>query len=280
MDTNLATPTPVPARRRLAALALAAVLAVGGVACGSDDDDGATDAPDTTETTAATGDAPVGDPASSSDEPSGDADLLAFCEAHEAVEAAFMEGDESAIGAAVEAFTAAAPDEFRDAVDTAIGLALDGQEGSPEFVAAYGELLDAMQEPCDRNLVAVSATDYAYDDVPEAWEAGPTVVKLRNDGTEFHHMVVYRVADGVTDSVEDLLPRSHEEGGPMTGVGAVDAMPGETGSSFLGLEPGRHIAMCLVPTGTTPENLDAIQAGEAGGPPHFEHGMYFEFTVA
>lgn len=258
-------------RRLSVTLAAAAALAVTVAACGGDDDDA-----DST-TTVATSAAPTGSDASTA--PAADVD--AFCQAEIAVEAAVASEDPAVMAPAFEALSAAAPAEIKPSVDAAVTAASSGQENSPEFATAYGELIQYVQGNCGFGELEVTGSEYAFGGVPESLAAGPVVVTFTNTGSEFHEFALMRVNEGVTETAEELLALSEEEAmTKVTPAGGAFAAPGEDGYTVVDLTTGRYLAVCFVPEGATPENMPAIEAGTHEGAPHAMLGMVQEFTVA
>ncbi|MGH9110702.1 MAG: hypothetical protein ACRDZN_00110 [Acidimicrobiales bacterium] len=137
----------------------------------------------------------------------------------------------------------------------------------------FGENIGPIDEfalgDCGYDTVDVSGVDYAFEGIPETTPAGTTGFRFTNDGTEPHEMVIFRVNDGVTGSLEELLAAPEEDAGQnLTFAGAAFAEPGQWGATFADLEPGRYAAVCFVPVG-----------GAEDGPPHFMQGMSGEFEV-
>jgi uncharacterized cupredoxin-like copper-binding protein len=248
-------------RFRWAALAVVAAVALVGAACGGDDDEDASDEP-AEETTQAAEQA--------------DGDVAAFCQARIGLEQAFSseEPDVDAVEALLADLEASAPTEIAGNV-TGLSGALDqaAQTGSdptgdPAFADNIGPIDQFTLSECGYETVDVTAVEYAFEGVPETVPAGTTGFTLTNDGDEAHEMVIFRITDGVTGPIEDLFAASEEEiEQNVTFAGAALADPGQSGTSFVELEPGRYGAICFVPTG-----------GE-DGPPHFTQGMTAEFEV-
>ena len=106
--------------------------------------------------------------------------------------------------------------------------------------------------------------EYSFGGIPEEVPAGPTIVTLENIGEEVHEFIIIRINDDVTMSVEELLALPEEEAYTMiTEVGGTFALPGGTGYTVLDLSPGRYVALCFVPQGTTMEVIEAEMAAEA-----------------
>ena len=72
---------------------------------------------------------------------------------------------------------------------------------------------------------------------------------------------------------------------PLRGITAAPPhapSPDQPGDGLMTFEPGRYVAACFVPVGTTPEfTAEMEQTGkEPEGPPRAMQGMVTEFTVA
>jgi hypothetical protein len=272
--------------RMAGALAAAGALIVGLGACG-DDDEAGDDGNEATEAELAGG---AEDAA---------ADTAAFCDAAVAVDAVNLEsGSGEATPEDVEAAFAAAeesaPDEVAEAVATMVadGRAMAAEaaenpeaEGPPPmpseaFYPASAEVSAYLSDNCDVETVDVTATNYAFAGLDGPVASGTTVLNLANDGTEFHEIVLIQVAEGEERPFEELMALSDEEiEGVITEKGFVMAPPGAQSFTTTDLEPGRHVAICFVPVGATPEAL-ASGAPLAEDDGHFMHGMVTEFEVS
>ena len=243
---------------RAIAVGAAAVLALG--ACSGDDDDDASGSDTSTE----------------ADEP--DADAAAFCDAIVKSQAASLS---VAIGEGGEPPTpklrlppqrklhpkrsvpTSRPWPRKHAAQIAAGPQPDGAPPnvpSDEFFTAATSVGDYMADNCGYQVIDVTATDYAYDGIPADAEAGKTLIRITNDGTEYHEVVLQRVHTGETRSVEEILALPEEEGGDLLDYqGNAFAPPGLGNWTVVDLSAGRHAAMCFIPTGATPE---AFQSGQ------------------
>ena len=197
------------------------------------------------------------------------ADAAAFCEAELAVEAAFGSEDEAAIGPAVEALVAATPEEIAPTVQEVLALASAQNTDGPEFAEAYSALVDYMKANCGFTELNVALSDYAFGGIPAEVPAGGAILTAENIGEEVHEIFVLRVNDDVTLSAEEIAALPEEELFSMvTFVGGVSPFPpGETSAAPLNLTPGRHIALCFIPQGTTPEVFEQMMAAEGSVPP-------------
>ena len=128
---------------------------------------------------------------------------------------------------------------------------------------------------CGYNHVAASAVDYEYDGVPKTIRTGQTAITLRNDGKEFHEIVLLRVNDGVTDSVDDILKLPPPEMfAKVTPAFFTMAAPGLSGTGFTNLAAGHYAWLCFIPKGSKPGAEPPPDA-----PPHFTKGMLEEVDV-
>jgi hypothetical protein len=111
-------------------------------------------------------------------------------------------------------------------------------------------------------------------------EKGTTAFNLTNDGQELHEFAVLRLKADAT--VDDLLQlpddASEKEFGKLAAEvpGGGFAFPGDSDVALITMKkPGRYVAVCFIPVGTTPDAAE--EGGE--GPPHFTQGMTAEFEV-
>ena len=177
-------------------------------------------------------------------------------------------------------------------------------------VAAQDEApAEPMDSMADMN-VAVSGVEYAFVGLPQSVPVGSTLT-FTNDGAEIHEIVVNRLADGVTESFEELLALS-ESGVDLQAEGYIDtefgdpmllAVSGQTAEGGITLDQeGRYVALCFIPTGldsakleelgvdlstlgpdTDPSTLSpevqAFLEEVMANPPHMAQGMIQEFVV-
>jgi hypothetical protein len=115
-------------------------------------------------------------------------------------------------------------------------------------------------------VVTVLAKDFSFE-MPDSLVAGWTTFRLRNDGTQPHHLILYRLDDGKTQAdVMAALGRQTAYPTWMHAAGGPNASPhGSFSVSEVHLVPGTYIAFCreLAPDGT----------------PHFAKGMVKMLTV-
>ena len=264
-------------RWRAIAVGAAAVLALG--ACAGDDDDDASGSDTSTEAEAPT------------DEPD---DVAAFCDAIAEVGLAVSIGEGyEGIDPSLAAAEDVAPDEISADVTTmaeenraqvAAGPPPEGEPlviPSDDFFVAATSVGDYMADNCGYEVIDVTATDHAFDGIPADAEAGKTLIRITNDGTEYHEVVLQRVQQGETRSVEEILALPEEEGGDLLDyVGNAFAPPGLGNWTVVDLSAGRHVAMCFIPTGaTTPEALQSGQIDDTAQP-HAMQGMFAEMQVS
>ena len=147
--------------------------------------------------------------------------------------------------------------------------------------------------------VEVGGVEYAFTGLPTSLPAG-TELGFTNSGAEVHELVLLRIADETTETLEELLAMEAEGRDPMEeglvefiGGAPLFAAPGTTAEGTLPLErEGRYIALCFIPQGLTDMSLleslgpdadpaDAPPAAQAlmANPPHLALGMIQEFLV-
>jgi hypothetical protein len=202
-----------------------------------------------------------------------------FCKANLAVDQA-PEGPNKRL---LRQLRNAAPDAIADAVNT--GTSLFQEEGeaafeNPEFLEALQQIDEFVLDRCGYEQVDVTMQDYSFSGVPEEIKKGTTAFNLSNEGQELHEFAVLRLkADATLDDLLELPEdASEEELGRLAAEvpGGGFAFPGESDVALITLKrPGRYVAMCFIPVGTTP---DAAEDGGTG-PPHFTQGMTAEFEV-
>jgi hypothetical protein len=116
------------------------------------------------------------------------------------------------------------------------------------------------------NVADVRMRDFSFD-MPATFSAGPTTVKVINDGPQPHEWAVVKLQTGRT--LDDFVSWSQNPEGPPPfdsagGFQAIDA--GGIGWVKMDLTPGGYVALCFVPD-------------PASGKPHVELGMLSPFMV-
>lgn len=134
---------------------------------------------------------------------------------------------------------------------------------------------EAAVEECADTTIDVTASEYAFDGIPEEMDAGIVGVSFENTGGELHELVVFAKGPDAGDATfDELLELGEEEAeGKLLEKGGSFAEPGQTSAGLFELEPGEYVAVCFIPEGTTDDE-------EGEGPPHFTKGMKAEFTVS
>lgn len=301
---------------RVRLLALVAVLALLGAACGGAEE------------------RPTGDDGE-------EIDLVAFCEGAITGEARFSEGPElddegnpteesleelrtdmEPLLADIEQNT---PEEISSEVETVLGGVRSALEtGDPaafqnvEFMEADTAMDEYVFENCEFDATEeFVAVDYAYEGLPETLSPGRTAFRLDNQGSEVHEAVIFRINDDVDTPLRELLDLPDDEVEEMIQFrGVTFAGPGDAGYGVVELDAGRYGFICFIPVGTTsmeslfeegeegdegegasptptdsptaspsptgsPAEGDEDDEGEgAGPPPHFTEGMFAEVTVS
>ena len=190
-------------------------------------------------------------------------DVAEFCAAEVAAEAAFASEDPEAIGPAVEALVGSAPEDIAATVEALIANAESGP-GDPAFDEAYGALIDYVRANCGFAELDVALSEYAFGGIPAEVPAGPTILTAEATGEEVHEIIIIRINDDVTLSLEELLALPEEESDTMITFagGMFGIFPGTSQSTVLDLTPGRYVAICFFPQGATPEVFEQMMAAE------------------
>ena len=161
-----------------------------------------------------------------------------------------------------------------------VALILAACGGAASSPSSAPESADASAHPSGHAAATVSVTgvDYAFEDVPATVEAGSELT-FHNGGTEPHEMVVIRINDGVTKTIDDLLELPEDEALQFaTVIGAAMALPGEDAEDTVTVsEPGNYAMVCFIPVGSSAADLESSEP--PAGPPHFTEGMVTSFTV-
>jgi hypothetical protein len=255
--------TRTPRRSTLLVVAAAATT-LGFGAVGAASATGTTEPTDTASIdTEAEGTAPP--PVAGSAEPASP-EVAAFCEAEVAAEAALASEDPETIGPAFEALVAAAPEEIRATVEE-LAAGVEAGSDDPALEEAYEAMIEYMAANCGFAELNVAASEYAFGGIPGEVAAGPTIINLENIGEEVHEILIARINDDVTLTVEELLALPEEESESMvTFVAHTFSVPGDTGRTVVEFTPGRHVALCFFPQGTTPEVFEQMMAAEESVP--------------
>jgi len=142
--------------------------------------------------------------------------------------------------------------------------------------------------------IAVTGQDYSFSGVPEVVASGAEFTFTNSSGSEVHEMVLLKVADLETRTIEELLALPSEESETLVEFqGVLMALPGEAGANPEGegtsitvTEPGRYALVCFIPQGADPAAVAEAMQGATEGPPdlgdgtpHALLGMWAEFQV-
>jgi len=168
-----------------------------------------------------------------------------------------------------------------------ITLAACGDDDSTP--AASGDPVESQDETTttsapaedEGEVLEVTGVEYAFEGLDAEVAAG-TELTFTNGGKEVHELVLMRINDDETRSIEELLALPEEEAQEAARfIGVSVAAPGEDGEIMEGElvveEPGRYVALCFIPVGMT--EMPDGPPEDNGAPPHFTQGMVQEFTV-
>ncbi len=129
---------------------------------------------------------------------------------------------------------------------------------------------DDSENSSDGPVMSVSADDFSFD-APETVAAGPTTVRLTNDGEEDHELHLLRLNGGV--EVHQFRQALHQDGLDVamrlgSTVGHVATVgPGQTTEAAVDLPEGEYVLICQLPS-------------PGDGVAHILKGMVKDLTVA
>jgi hypothetical protein len=148
----------------------------------------------------------------------------------------------------------------------------EGRDVQPHYREGAVSELTVTGEPTDAGLpeadATIAAAEYAF--TPSGLKAGENKIRFRNNGAQWHHMIVARMNPGA--SIADVKRFFEtEEGEPP--IGETNALEtavidggGEEQLTEVNLESGNYALLCFIPDRT-------------GGPPHVAKGMITEAKV-
>lgn len=138
--------------------------------------------------------------------------------------------------------------------------------------------LPPAEEPAEgATPIDVTAKEYEFVGADALDAGGSFAITFANEGVELHELLIVKLADGEERPLEEIISSGEEP--EFTDVAFGFACPGESTTMNAEIEePGRYVAICMIPSGTTPETDPA--AFEQGGPPHAASGMVHEFTIS
>ena len=213
---------------------------------------------------------------------SGDDDgaTAAFCTARLDVQRALGGDGDPAL--AVAALTEAAPEAVADDVVKLGEIMQQGAEDESIFLSqesrdASAALEGAVHDDCDFTTVDIKATDYQFSAVDDS-AAGPTSIRMTNDGADIHEALLFRRAEGATGTALELITADPgRENGTLEEMGvSLPALPGEASYIFAELPPGNYAIVCFVKQGVT--TMEQVLS-DPKGTEHIALGMGVGFEV-
>lgn len=135
----------------------------------------------------------------------------------------------------------------------------------PFVVTATADSTKPMASAPEADIV-IKLADYSFTPSTPL-TAGRHVIRVENNGTQWHEMVFVKLEPGKT--LEDLAkwvekPEGPPPGGPIDGVAPMS--PGEWNTVTVNLTPGDYGFLCFLPD-------------VKDGKPHMMHGMAQQFSV-
>jgi hypothetical protein len=146
----------------------------------------------------------------------------------------------------------------------------DGQFSPPEVSGSPGDAA----EP-----VTVTAREFSFEGVQAMDTTGEYALTFTNEGDQLHQIVIQRIDDDDSRPAEEILAEEVPSEF-TTDVAFGFACPGEVAEpiSVELEEPGRYMAVCFIPDGTTPQSPP--EHFESYAPAHATRGMVEEFQVS
>lgn len=149
----------------------------------------------------------------------------------------------------------------------AVSSVLAGCSGQPDAAREKSAPQTAAAPAGQPQVLVIHARDFAFD-APDTVTAGLTTIRLINDGPDYHHAQLIRLASGhsMPEMMDSLKSRqafpswATEVGGPNAA-----GLAGTESQATLMLDPGAYAVLCMIPS--------------AGGTPHFAEGMERALTV-
>jgi uncharacterized cupredoxin-like copper-binding protein len=135
----------------------------------------------------------------------------------------------------------------------------------PFVVTAASDTAKSMATAPDADIV-IKLADYSFTPSTPL-NAGRHVIRVENDGTQWHEMVFVKLEPGKT--LEDLARYAEKPDGPPPGSpidGVAPLSPGESNTITVNLTPGEYGFICFLP-----DTKD--------GKPHLMHGMIQQISV-
>ena len=141
-----------------------------------------------------------------------------------------------------------APDPIKADVETLLALAHQGASTGDSATFTSEDLQTAdrnidqyMLRECGYGQISITATDNAYHGIPATIGTGAVGLTLNNQGRDAHQVLIVRINDGVTEPFSTLLDLPPDQRmQSATALGSVEVDPGQVGTLFLRLTPGRY----------------------------------------
>ena len=151
----------------------------------------------------------------------------------------------------------------------------EAEDGNPCAADAPDDALPPGDElDPDGAEITVTAKDYEFLGIDPLTEGGAFAITFDNEGTEMHELAIARLADDEERPLDEIIASGEEP--ETTEIGFGIACPGDSTTVNANIsEPGRYVAVCLIPVGTTPEAMEAPD-----GAPHASQGKASEVEIS
>ncbi len=145
----------------------------------------------------------------------------------------------------------------------------DAAQGMVGTLTVTDEANGAREDDLPAPAASVDLLNYAFA-IDGEIQAGDQLLRVSNQGTEMHEVIVFRLHDGVTfEQVREMLASEAEPAGPppIDQVAGTFLSPGAATYATFHFDPGNYLLICFLPS---PEHDMA---------PHFALGMMHELTI-
>ena len=222
-------------------------------------------------------------------------DVTAFCDAANKADKAVAkiqsggkpkQSDVQAAQTALSQAESTAPPEIASqvqavvaATQTAAQSGRDPNQVDPNFEQNFNVLQRYRYNACGYTQVDVTGVEYEFLGLPKTVPAGNVAIRFTDNGTELHELEIVRVKG--KDSAKKIAGLSEKELAKKTeSVGGTFATQGQTSYTIADMsKPGRYVALCHLPVGSTSEEAAAKAEKKHDHKSHAQQGMYAQITV-
>ena len=189
--------------------------------------------------------------------------------------------DIQAAETALSAAESTAPPEIASQVQavvaatrTAAQSGRDPNEVDPNFGQNFSTLQQYRFNSCGYQQLDVTGIEYEFQGLPRTLPAGNVAIRFTDNGAELHELDLVRVKS--KDSAKKVAGMSEKDLAQKTEtVANTFVTQGQTSYTIADLsKPGRYVAICHLPVGSTSEQAAEEAGHEHDAKTHAQQGMY------